>query len=151
MTTRATTHDTIVVRRTCAAPVGRVFRAWHDPAALGRWYMPGNGWSNDLKEQDFRVGGAFRLTFGPAGEPPYFEDTRYQDIVADTRIIFAMTIGRGDTRLTTSMVTVEFLARESRTEVTVTEQIVILDGGDTAAAREEGWGETLDKLVVEFA
>ena len=30
----------------------------------------------------------------------------------------------------------------------VTDQLVILDGGDTAPEREKGWGETLDKLVL---
>jgi hypothetical protein len=35
--------------------------------------------------------------------------------------------------------------------VTVTDQLVILDGGDTAGDRERGWGETLDKLTGELA
>ena len=37
------------------------------------------------------------------------------------------------------------------TDVTVTDQLVILDGKDSAGDREKGWGETLDKLVGELA
>ena len=58
-----------------------------------------------------------------------------------------MTIARGDVRITTSMVTVEFLAHGGRTELIVTDQLVILDGGDLPGDRERGWGETLDKLT----
>jgi len=57
-----------------------------------------------------------------------------------------MTISRGDMRITVSMVTVEFVPRGQRCDVRVTDQLVILDGGDTAKDRERGWGETLDKL-----
>ena len=60
-----------------------------------------------------------------------------------------MTILRAGVPLTTSMVTVEFAARGPRTETIVTDQIAILYGGDTAADRLRGWGETLDKLVRE--
>jgi hypothetical protein len=56
-------------------------------------------------------------------------------------------VSRGDVRITTSMVTVEFLPHGDRTELIVTDQLVVLDGGDTAADRERGWGETLAKLT----
>lgn len=81
-----------------------------------------------------------------AGGPTYTEDSRYEDIVPERRICFAMTILRAGVPITTSMVTVELVARGARTDTVVTDQIAILDGGDTAAAREHGWGETLDKL-----
>ena len=61
-----------------------------------------------------------------------------------------MTISRGVERITTSMVTVELFARAKGTSVTVADQLVILDQGDTAGDRERGWGETLDKLPAEL-
>ena len=33
----------------------------------------------------------------------------------------------------------------------MTDQVAILDGGDTAKDRERGWGETLDKLPAAIA
>jgi uncharacterized protein YndB with AHSA1/START domain len=147
----STAHHTVVVRRTLNATCARVFAAWRDPSALARWYVPGDAaWTARVLEHEFRVGGRKRLSFGPRGDVPYEEDCRYEDIVENARICFAMTIQRGTVRLTTSMVTVQLLARAHATDMIVTDQLVILDGGDTAADRERGWGETLDKLPAEL-
>ena len=143
-----TRHDTIVVRRTCAAPVAQVFAAWSQAEALQRWYVPGDAsWSSKILSHEFRRGGSKRLEFGPPGGPLYTEDCRYEDIVPERRICFVMTILRAGAPITTSLVTVELFAHAQRTDVVVTDQIAILDGGDTAAERERGWGETLDKLL----
>ena len=99
-----------------------------------------------MRAHEFRRGGAKHLEFGPPGGPLYVEDCRYEDIVAERRICFVMTILSDGVALTSSLVTVEFLASGRRTEVVVTDQIAILDGSDSAADRERGWGETLDKL-----
>jgi len=147
MTVSSVKHDTVVVRRTLAASASRVFRAWSDAAEMAQWHSPGDGsWTVKILDHDFRVGGRRRMTFGPPGDVGYAEDCRYEDIVPDRRICYAMTIARGDVRITTSMVTVEIQPRAERVELVVTDQIVILDGGDTARERERGWGETLDKL-----
>jgi uncharacterized protein YndB with AHSA1/START domain len=152
MNDRRTSHHTIVVRRRYDAPVARVFRAWEDPAALQTWHMPGDDrWTSEYHEHDFRVGGGKRYSFGPPGETAFVEDCRYEDIVRDARLCYSMTISRGDVRMTTSMVTVEFLPRAERTELIVTDQMVVLDGGDTDVDREKGWGETLDKLTPFLA
>lgn len=150
-TTPKTKHDTIVVTRTYDAPARRVFSAWADAAALGRWYLPGDsGWTSRVLAHEFRVGGRKHLTFGPNGGPLYSEDCRYEDIVENSRLCFVMTIACDDVRTTTSMVTVELFPDGPRTRVKVTDQCVALDGGDTAADRERGWGETLDKLPAEL-
>jgi uncharacterized protein YndB with AHSA1/START domain len=147
-----TTHHTIVVKRGYDASPTRVFAAWRDAAALARWYVPGdNTWSSRIVEHDFRVGGRKHLTFGPKGGPRYVEDCRYEDIVADGRLCYAMTILSDGKRLTTSMVTVEFRANGARTDLKVTDQLAILDGGDKPEGREQGWSETLDKLPAELA
>jgi hypothetical protein len=62
-----------------------------------------------------------------------------------------MTIAQGGRRLTTSMVTIQLAGVGAGTEVVVTDQLVILDGGDTSGDRERGWGETLDKLTAVLA
>lgn len=152
MTTPKTSHDTIVVTRTYDAEAKRVFAAWADAAALGRWYLPGDAnWVSRVVAHEFRVGGRKHLTFGPKGGPLYSEDCRYEDIVENWRLCFSMTIARDNERITTSMVTVELFPTGTRTRVKVTDQFCALDGGDTAADRERGWGETLDKLPAELA
>jgi uncharacterized protein YndB with AHSA1/START domain len=152
MTQATTSHHTVVVKRSYEAPPPRVFAAWRSENALQRWYVPGvGGWRAQILAHEFRVGGAKRLSFGPPGGDQYLEDCRYEDIVEDQRICFSMTISRGEQRITTSMVTVELMRRGKGTAVTVTDQVVILDDGDTAPDRERGWGETLDKLPAELA
>jgi uncharacterized protein YndB with AHSA1/START domain len=152
MITPKTAHDTIVVTRTYDASQKRVFAAWSDAAALGRWYLPGGAdWTSRVVAHEFGVGGRKHLTFGPKGGPLYSEDCRYEDIVENWRICFSMTIARDGARITTSMVTVELFPDGARTRVKVTDQCCALDGGDTAADRERGWGETLDKLPAELA
>jgi hypothetical protein len=60
----------------------------------------------------------------------------------------AMTIARGETRITVSMVTVELVPTPERCEIRVTDQLAILDGGETAKDRQRGWGECMDKLYA---
>ena len=144
----STSHHTVVVKRTFDAPRAKVFGAWSDPKALVRWYVPGDtSWSSRIVAHDFRVGGTKQIAFGPGGAT-FTEDCRYEDIVNGQRLCFSMTIAQDGKRITTSMVTVLFADRGKRTETTVTDQLVILDGGDTSADRERGWGETLDKLTA---
>lgn len=144
----STRHETVVIKHSYPAPPARVFSAWSDPEALRRWYTPGDdSWSSKVIAHDFRVGGVKQIIFGEHGGIQFLEDCRYEDIVADRRLCFSMTIARAEERITTSMVTVELLGVEGGTEVVLTDQLVILDGGDTASEREKGWGETLDKLT----
>ena len=151
MSERSVIHDTVVVRRRYDAPIERVYRAWTDAALLQRWYVPGDArWKAKILAHDFRVGGTKRITFGPP-EETFAEDCLYVDIVPNRRICYAMVIARGNTRITASMVTVELTARDGACEVQVTDQIAILDGGDTAKDRERGWGETLGKLPAAIA
>jgi uncharacterized protein YndB with AHSA1/START domain len=146
MSDQSVIHDTVVVRRTYEAAAERVYRAWTDAALLERWYVPGDeSWSAKILAHDFRVGGVKRITFGPPDET-FVEDCHYVDIVPNRRICYSMAIARGDVRITVSMVTVELTPRGERCDVRVTDQLAILDGGDTAKDRDRGWGETLDKL-----
>jgi uncharacterized protein YndB with AHSA1/START domain len=147
----STSHHTVVVKRTFDAPRAKVFGAWSDAKALVRWYVPGDAsWSSRIVAHEFRVGGTKQITFGPPGTA-FTEDCRYEDIVDGQRLCFSMTIAQNGKRITTSMVTVLFADRGKRTDTTVTDQLVILDGGDSSGDRERGWGETLDKLTALLA
>ena len=60
-----------------------------------------------------------------------------------------MTVSGGTGRITSSMVTVEFSAVDSGACVRMTEQIAILDAGDSSEGRRKGWGEVFDRLQKE--
>lgn len=155
MTQAHISHQTVSVTRTFEAPTARVFATWREAPRLARWYVPGDGtWDSRIVQHDFRVGGRKHLTFGPKGGPRYSEDCRYEDIVEGKRICFSMTIANETARMTTSMVTVEFFADGARTQLKVTDQMAVLDGGDgptNAREREAGWAETIGKLPAELA
>ena len=150
MSQRSVRHDTVVVERTYDASPERVFIAWADPAARARWDVPGDDWEIVEFESDFRVGGRERSRFGPPGGPLYTSDGRYEDIVTNSRIVMAGTMARGETRISTAVLTVELLATGARTRLILTEQAAFLDGEDEPAARKQGWGGILNKLGAEL-
>lgn len=145
-------HDTIRHERLFDAPVGRVFEAWRSSAALAQWSCPGDdGWSGHVEANDFRVGGEKRVRFGPDGEPPFHEESRYLAIAPDAHIVNSERILRGDTLISTSLISLEFETAGEGCRLAVTDQITLFDAADMPEQRREGWGEVLDKLAGYLA
>jgi uncharacterized protein YndB with AHSA1/START domain len=142
-------HATIVVERRYDATPARVFRCWSDPALRAQWDLPGEGWELVDLAQDFRVGGHETSTFGPKGGPHYHSDGRYLDIVPGERFISAGTMFAGDTRLTTSLCTIEVRPDGEGCHLTLTDQSAFLGTGETPADRRAGW-ETILKGLGDF-
>lgn len=145
MTERSVEHATFVVRRVLDAPLPEVFAAWAHPE---RWDVPSDNSWDAYEQHEFRTGGRRLQTFGPRSGPVWREEGRYEDIVADKRIVYSYAILRGDLRVTLSLQTLEFVAQGARTRMQLTEQIAILDRGDTASGREGGVGQWLDKFAT---
>jgi len=143
MTTRTTDHATFVIERNYDAAPARVFAAFADPAAKARWFGPSAEVERSL---DFAVGGHERFAVGGPGGPTYTYDARYEEIVPDTRIVYAYTLDRDETRMSVSVATVEIEPAGAGTRLILTEQGVFLDGADTPAEREHGTREMLEKL-----
>jgi uncharacterized protein YndB with AHSA1/START domain len=145
MTERSVTHATFAVERTYDASPSRVFAAWADPEAKGRWFgNPDQG--VEEYELDFRVGGRERNRgTGPDGQLYTFEAI-YQDIIPDSRIVYAYDMHLADTRISVSLGTVELKPEGDGTRLTYTEQGAYLDGLDTPDQRKQGTGSLLDAL-----
>jgi uncharacterized protein YndB with AHSA1/START domain len=146
MMERTVQHATIVLDRIFDASPVRVFDAWADPMVRVRWDVPGEDWEIAGHEQDFRVGGREATRFGPKGDPLYYSEGRYLDIVPNARIISAGTMHRGDTRISTTLCTIEVIAEGTGARLILTDQSSFLDGGEKPSDREGGWGAILDKL-----
>jgi uncharacterized protein YndB with AHSA1/START domain len=143
-------HDTIRIDRSYPVPPAKVFRAWAEPAARERWFVREEGWESEYR-QDFRIGGQEEGWFRQPGGARYVNRTQFQDIVPETRIVFAYTMARETVPISASLATVELVAEGAGTRLRFTEQIALLDGGDTAAEREAGWRGLLDRLGEELA
>ncbi len=150
MTDRSVTHATFVIERVYDASPARVFAAFSDPAARDRWFVKSDGWPIAEYTFDFRVGGHESGRFSPDGTMMVYNETIYQDIVPDNRMVFAYTMMIGDKRISASLATVELKPEGKKTRLFYTEQGAFLDGLDQVADREKGCRDLYEQLAVEL-
>jgi uncharacterized protein YndB with AHSA1/START domain len=156
MTEHVVVHSTFAVERDYSAAPARVFAAFADPATKRRWF---HGEGVDVTEStvDFRVGGRectrFLFKGGPDGAPPkgteIRNDTTYQDIVPDRRLVFAYTMTIAGRRMSASLATVELRPSGDGTHLVFTEQGAFFEGADGPKLREGGWRDLLAALGRE--
>jgi uncharacterized protein YndB with AHSA1/START domain len=156
MEERSVIHSTFVIERSYPATPERVFAAFADPAKKRRWFVEGDGHEVEHYEMDFRVGGKerarFRLKAGtPVAGMVCANDTTYQDIVPNRRVVFASTMTVGEKCISASLATVEFLPSKAGTDLILTHQRAFFEGADGPEMREEGWRKLFEKLTEEFA
>ena len=148
-------HSTFVIERTYPATPERVFNAFADPAKKRRWFVEGDHHEVEHYELDFRVGGKERARFRFKEGTPLqgiacTNDTIYQDIVPNRRVVFASTMSVGEKRISASLGTIEFLPSETGTDLIFTHQGAFFEGSDGPEMRAEGWRKLLDQLTEEF-
>jgi len=151
-------HNTFVLERSYPKPLNTVFAAFADAGKKRRWYAEGHGHDLQQFDLDFRVGGMEHLTYRlKAGTPVagmiITNESRYQDIVPEQRIVTAVTMDLGVKRILISLVTFEFLETASGTDLILTHQGTYLSGpsGLTPQMLEAGWRTLLDALQTELA
>jgi len=143
-------HSTFSIERTYPVPPARVFFAFADKESKRRWLVEGEGWEIYEFTSDFRIGGSDVSRFSYRGGPEIRNDTQFQDIVADRRIVFSYRMAIGPTALSASLATVEFVPSGTGTLLTYTEQGAFFDGADSAKGREQGSRGLLEKLAEEL-
>ena len=155
MKERSVIHATFVIERSFPATPQRVFAALSDPAKKSRWFRETDKSEFNSFEMDFRVGGRERSTFriegGPVDGVICTNDTTYQDIVPDSRIVFAYTMALGERRFSASLATFELLDADAGTKLVFTEQAAFFEGADGTEMRKDGWEGLLDRLGNELA
>jgi uncharacterized protein YndB with AHSA1/START domain len=156
--TRTVVHATFTIERAYRAAPGRVFAAFADPAAKRRWFAEGEGFFVREYAVDFRVGGRetarFAFQGGPPGAPsagtPMGNDTVYQDIVPNERIVLAYTMTVAERRISASLATFELVPEGGGTRLVFTEQAAFFQGADGPQMREQGWRALLEALAREL-
>ncbi len=150
MAKRSVTHATFTIERDYDATPERVFKAFEDPAAKRRWFVEGEGWTIEEYTADFRVGGFERSRFRFKDGPVMTNDTVYQEIAPNERIIIAYSMTIGGAPISASLATIELKKTAGGTRLRFTEQGAYLDGHDDIAGREEGTRELYEALDREL-
>ncbi|MEP7273689.1 MAG: SRPBCC family protein [Acidobacteriota bacterium] len=148
-------HNTFVIKRSYLVSADRVFAAFADPAKKRRWFAEGESHALEEFEMDFRVGGAERARsrFKEGSSFPgvvLLNDSSYQDIVTNRRVVTASTMSVGDRRISAALVTVELLPTDAGTDLICTHQGAFFEGADGPQMRETGWRHLFDKLAKEL-
>lgn len=150
MSNQSVRHAMFVIERSYPPSPARVFKAWATPAAKARWFRGPEGWNEDIREMDFRVGGRERLRGVWDGGRSSDFLAHYHDIVAEQRIIYAYEMQVDEQRISVSLATVEFRPDGAGTRLVFTEQMACLEGLEDPAGREKGTRALLDRLGVEL-
>ena len=115
-----------------------MFDAFRDPVKKRRWFAEGVGWEVFQFDVDFRVGGSETSRFSFRGGPEITNDTQYQDIIDNRRIVITYRMTIGGKPLSVSLATMEFFPDGKGTRVTYTEQGAYFDSADSIPGREHG-------------
>jgi uncharacterized protein YndB with AHSA1/START domain len=141
--TVATAPPIVTVRRRIGAPAMELFQAWLDPEALAQWMRPG-AIERTTAHVDARTGGRYEIVM-EVGDRKIAHHGEYLLIEPPRRLAFTWHsphTGQEDT-----LVTVDFIAGETDTEVVITHQHL---PEAERANHEGGWSSGLAKLAAYF-
>ncbi len=148
-TAKPAVHSTFRIERHYKVPPARVFFAFSDMASKRRWMVEGEGFTVFEYTADFRVGSGELARFAYGKGPEIVMQSVYQDIVPNERIVFCYRMGIGDTPMSASLTTIEFMPSDGGTLLVHTEQGTYLDGSDDGTGRETGTRGLLEILAKE--
>lgn len=139
-------HATFAMERTYPQSAPRIFAAFSNSESKRAWFAEGDGWIVESFEADFRVGGREVSRFRLGGGPLMSNDTCYQDIVEDQRLVFVYTMAVEGRRISSSLASIELFPQPHGTRLLYTEQGQFFDGRDQAADRKKGCEELFGRL-----
>jgi uncharacterized protein YndB with AHSA1/START domain len=135
---------TLRIERVIDAPPEAIFAAWTTKEAMEEWYKDGPNYEARVLELDVRVGGGFRIEWGPANEPPYRETGVYRELVAPSRLVIMETLeGPGDAGWRDTRLTIELEAQGGKTLLRLTHELPSREHRDGAAG---GWPGFIDRI-----
>jgi uncharacterized protein YndB with AHSA1/START domain len=149
-------HHTFTMERHYPFSPAKVFAAFSDPAKKKSWFGEGRMHELERFEMEFREGGreSVYYRFGdrtPFPGVPLTNDSVFQNIVPDARIMMASVMTMGGRCISTSLTTFEFLEANGGTDLIFAHQGAFLEGSGGPETRERGWQTLLERLTEEIA
>ena len=134
---------TLVKTRRYPEPADRIFRAFIDPAELGRWWGP-RGFTTPAAHLDVREGGRYRITMQPPEGAPFQLVGEYREIRRPHRLAWTFNWEPPDVDDRETVVTLSLREVDGGTELRLEQ------GAFTTEARralhDAGWGDSLERL-----
>ena len=141
-----TDDTTLRIERLIDAPPDAVFEAWTTSVAMERWYADGDDFVARVVELDVRVGGSYRIEFGPAGATPYVEYGEYLEVDRPNRLVMTETLEGVEAPWSNTRVTVELQDDGGKTRLVLThENFPTTTHRDLAGS---GWPGFLDRITA---
>jgi uncharacterized protein YndB with AHSA1/START domain len=140
------THADFTIERRYECTPRQTFSAFADPELKRQWFANPGNWSEHDWELDFRVGGGEINSGGDPGGTHHAFKSRFHDIVANERIVFAYDLLHDHRLFSVSLTTIEFFADGDGTRLVFTEQGAFFDDLEDPPEREHGTGKLLDAL-----
>jgi len=142
------TDSILRLSRTIQAPVTKVFEAWTQPEHMQNWCCPDPAGKLDI-DQDFRVGGKFRLRMNMTDGKTATAYGVYQEIDAPNRISYTWEWEEAEHHMDVdTLITVEFIDLGDATEVKMTHEGI--PTAEALAGHDEGWKLCLGRLEKVF-
>ncbi len=142
----AKTETSLQVRRSFAAPRGRVFRAWTEALELKKWFAPSDEFSVPVTEVDLRIGGKYRFGMKPPGsDVPYVAFGTYREVRVPEKLVFTWSWENPDSDVGETLVTVEFRDLGGSTHMILTHEL--FPDKKSRDDHNKGWNGCLDRLA----
>jgi uncharacterized protein YndB with AHSA1/START domain len=140
---------TLVLRHVFNAPIERVYDAWLTPEILREFYCPDDN-TGAFADVDARIGGAYRIGMRlPDGEI-YVSYGVFRELDRPRKIVCTQQWEEDEKALEhETLMTLEFVAKGSQTELTLTHQN--LRDEKSRDSHAEGWAGCFTKLEAVVA
>ena len=141
-------HETTLrIERIIDAPIEAVFGAWTTREAMEHWYRDRPDDVVRVVELDVRVGGRYRVEFGPADAPSYVERGEYLAIEPPHHLVMSESLDApAGTQWSQTTVTVSLEELDGKTRlVLVHANFPSVERRDDAAG---GWPGFIDRIEL---
>jgi len=140
-------HETLHFTQPVSAPLAGVWKAFTAPRQRAIWSAPA-GEVLIYDQAQFEIGGRDIYRCGPPEALDYQGVVDYIQILEQQLILHTEVVSAGDQILSAALVTIEFAATDSGTQITVTDQLTSFVGEAMIQGHQNGQRIALNQLAA---